>query len=60
MLVNGRWSHQDDTRVMSNDLRMGDNLLDIGAVLGKRDVLLVRSVWQRCIVGSEEDDLFMI
>jgi hypothetical protein len=56
-----RWrSDQYDPGVVSHNLGMFDNFFDIGLVFGQWYVLLVRSIWERSIVGTEEDDLSII
>jgi hypothetical protein len=57
MLVDWQWGEQDDSRIMSHYQRMGNYFLDVGLVFFERNVLLVWSVRQRCIVCPEEDSL---
>lgn len=57
MLVDRRRSDQDYARVMGHDLRMGDDLFQVGFVLVQRNVLLVGSTRKRGVVGAKKDGL---
>ena len=57
MLIDRRRGNEDDACSMSSNLRMRDDLDQIVLVLGKWDMLLVRCVLQRGVIGSKEDGL---
>jgi hypothetical protein len=57
MLVDRRGSDQHDAGVMSDNLGMGDYLLQVVLVFLQRNVLLARGIGKAGIVGSKEDGL---
>jgi hypothetical protein len=57
MLVDWRRSDQHDAGIMSDNLGVGDYLLQIVLVLLQRNVLLARRIGKAGIVGPEEDGL---
>jgi hypothetical protein len=57
MLVDWWWGDQQDARVVGDDLWVSDYLFNVGTEFSQRYVLLIRSIWQRSIVGSKENNL---
>jgi hypothetical protein len=57
VLVDRRRGDQDNARVVGHNLRVTDDLLQIGLVLLKRDVLLVGCIGEGSIVGAKKDSL---
>lgn len=57
MLVDRRRGDQNDARVVSRDLWVGNDFFQIGLVLLQRNMLLVGSAWERSIIGAKENGL---
>ena len=57
MLIDWSGRHKDDAGVMGLYLRVRYDGLEVGFEFIKGNMLLVGSVWQRCIVGAKEDSL---
>jgi len=57
MLVDRRRGDQNDARIVSYDLWVSGDLLQVGLVLLQRNMLLVGSIWEGSIVGAEENGL---
>lgn len=60
MFVDRWWGNQYDAWIMCSYLWVSDDFFEVVLVLFKRNVLLVRSVCKRCIIGAEENSLLCL
>ena len=57
MLIDRRRGDQNDVRVVSRDLWVSNDFLQVGLVLIQWNMLVIRSAWERSIIGAKEDGL---
>lgn len=60
MFVNWWWSNEYDAWIMRSYLWVSYDFLEVVLILFDRNMLLVRGVRERCIIGPKEDSLLWL